>query len=327
MLQHKAPHRNWKPGPKHLTTYDDVQIPEPPTLFDDWKGRTPASAAQRMTIANHLTKADLKLVKPRGLNEEQLALWNQAYGPKNEAFRKAGLTGKALVRWKYQRYVKDYLRCVASVDDGIGRLLDHLESSGLAKNTIVIYSSDQGWYLGEHGWYDKRWMYEESLRMPLIVRWPGATPKGSQRHEPRPEPGLRPDVPRDGRGRRPPSPCRGAAWCRSFAPMQSRAGAGRSTTTTTSSRASTTWRRHYGVRTKQHKLIHFYRLGDWELYDLAADPDELKNVYADPAYARRTRRADAASSSDYAAHYGVTGAADRAFDELLERRRKKRRKK
>ncbi|HBE97283.1 MAG TPA: sulfatase, partial [Verrucomicrobiales bacterium] len=176
MCQHKAPHRNWQPGPDYLTWLDDKTIPEPDTLYDDYKGRTSAASEQTMEIKRHLSANDLKLNKPRGLNPEQLEKWNAAYGPKNEAFEKAKATmsEKEIIQWKYQRYVKDYLRCVKSVDDGIGRILDYLDESGLAKNTIVIYSSDQGWYLGEHGWYDKRWMYEESLRTPLLVRWPGA---------------------------------------------------------------------------------------------------------------------------------------------------------
>ncbi|MCH5373552.1 MAG: sulfatase-like hydrolase/transferase, partial [Planctomycetes bacterium] len=152
MYQHKAPHRNWQPGPDYLTMYDDVTIPEPPTLFDDYSGRGTAAHTQDMTIAKTMNANDLKLTPPKNLTPEQLEKWNAAYEPKNEAFRKANLKGKDLVRWKYQRYIKDYLRCIASVDDNVGRVLDYLDESGLAKNTIVIYSSDQGFYLGEHGW-------------------------------------------------------------------------------------------------------------------------------------------------------------------------------
>ena len=151
MYQHKAPHRPWRPGPDYLTRYDDQFIPEPPTLFDDYVGRGSAAKQQEMEIAHDLNDNDLKLNTPTGLTDQQLADWNAAYGPKNEAFRKANLTGDDLVRWKYQRYIKDYLRCVASVDDNVGRLLDTLDEAGLADNTIVVYSSDQGWYLGEHG--------------------------------------------------------------------------------------------------------------------------------------------------------------------------------
>jgi len=173
MYQHKAPHRRWEPGPKHLTMYDDVTIPEPDNLFDDYSNRGRAAKEQDMSIAKTMTPNDLKLTPARkNLTPEQKRLWDAAYGPKNEAFKKANLQGKDLVRWKYQRYIKDYLRCIASVDENVGRVLDYLDESGLAENTVVIYTSDQGFYLGDHGWFDKRFMYEESLRMPLLVRYP-----------------------------------------------------------------------------------------------------------------------------------------------------------
>jgi arylsulfatase A-like enzyme len=323
MCHHKAPHRNWQPGPDHLTLYDDVTIPEPPTLFDDWSGRTQA-AAQEMTIARHLSEADLKLVPPTGLTDEQLARWNAAYEPKNETFRKAGLEGRALVRWKYQRYVKDYLRCVASVDDNIGRLLRYLDESGLARDTVVVYTADQGWFLGEHGWYDKRWMYEESLRMPLLVRWPAVVDAGSLNE------GL----------------CQNLDFAETFLEV---AGVpvpgdmqGRSLVPLLEGRRPGDWRqsiyyhyyeypavhsvaRHEGVRTARYKLIHFYRLGDWELYDLRKDPDELRNVYDDPAYASVVAELKT-ELERLRKKYGVTGAADRAYDELLESRAKARSK-
>ncbi|MDP6717210.1 MAG: sulfatase-like hydrolase/transferase, partial [Pirellulaceae bacterium] len=173
MYQHKAPHRNWQPGPKYLNKYDDVTLPEPETLWDDYSGRTSAARNQKMTIEKHLSANDLKLNSNRSLTPEQWAAWDAAYGPKNAAFKELNLQGDALVRWKYQRYIKDYLRCVAAVDDNIGRMLKYLDDTGLADNTVIIYSSDQGWYLGDHGWYDKRWMYEESLKMPFVIRWPG----------------------------------------------------------------------------------------------------------------------------------------------------------
>lgn len=181
MCQHKAPHRNWMPAPKYLNWLDDVEIPEPETLWDDYSDREAPASRQAMTIAKHLNSGDLKLNKPGGLNSEQLTAWNAAYGPKNKAFaeKKSTMTEKAIIQWKYQRYVKDYLRCVKSVDDSIGEVLKYLDDNGLTENTVVMYSSDQGWYLGEHGWFDKRWMYEESLKMPLLVRWPGVVKAGS----------------------------------------------------------------------------------------------------------------------------------------------------
>ncbi len=195
MYHHKAPHRNWMPGPKHLTMYDDVTIPEPDTLFDDYSTRSDAARQQTMTIGEHMhlhfdlkvplpeSKSDKKIKRPGGcynrLNDEQRKAWDAAYERKNEAFRKADLEGKDLVRWNYQRYIKDYLRCVASVDDNVGRILDYLDTNGLVENTIVVYTSDQGFYLGEHGWYDKRFMYKESFKMPLLVRYPKEIKAGS----------------------------------------------------------------------------------------------------------------------------------------------------
>ncbi len=284
MYQHKAPHRPWEPGPKHLTMYDDADIPEPTTLFDDYAGRGSAAKMQKMTIANDLSDRDLKLIPPPNLTPAQLATWNAAYGPKNQAFEKANLSGDALVRWKYQRYIKDYLRCVASVDDNLGRVLDYLDESGLSKNTVVIYSSDQGWYLGDHGWYDKRWMYEESLRMPLIVRWPGVAAAGSEDSHMVSNLDFAQTF-LEIAGARQPEEMQG----RSLAPLLR-------------GESPTDWRtsfyyhyyefpgahsvqRHYGVRTDRYKLIYFYTLDEWEMYDLREDPDELQSVYGQVGYA------------------------------------------
>ena len=156
-------------------------FPSPDTLFDDYAGRGTASTMQEMTIRDHLSKADLKLEMPEWMmrmTEEERATWDAAYRPRNEAFEAMDLEGDDLIRWKYQRYAKDYLRCIASVDDSVGVLLDAIDELGLAEDTVVIYTSDQGWYLGEHGWYDKRWMYEESFRTPMMVRWPGVIEPG-----------------------------------------------------------------------------------------------------------------------------------------------------
>ncbi|MCP4642530.1 MAG: sulfatase, partial [bacterium] len=195
MVQHKAPHREWEPGPDHLTTFDDVTIPEPDTLFDDYSGRGTAAHEQDMTISKTMRMGpDLKVWnetpsdEEKGpwkrtfgrMNEDQRKAWFAAYNPKNDAFRKANLEGDDLVRWKYQRYMKDYLRCIRSVDDNVGRVLDYLKANGLEDNTVVFYSSDQSFYLGEHGWFDKRFIYEESLRTPLVARWPGVTKPGSE---------------------------------------------------------------------------------------------------------------------------------------------------
>ena len=292
MFQHKAPHRNWMPAPKYLNWLDDVTVAEPDTLWDDYDGRTRSASRQTMTVKEHLNPRDLKLTGHGTMNAEQIARWDAAYGPKNEAFVAArdSMTEEEIVRWKYQRYVKDYLRCVKSVDDGIGSVLDYLDESGLADNTVVIYSSDQGWYLGEHGWFDKRWMYEESLKTPLLVRWPKVIPAGT----------INEDI------------VSNLDFAETFLDI---AGVdvpenmqGRSLVDLFKGQTPDDWRttfyyhyyenpgahnvaRHYGVTDGRHKLIHLYALegetiDDWELFDLSSDPNELTSVYDDPAYAQ-----------------------------------------
>lgn len=284
MYQHKAPHRRWEPGPDHLITYDDVDIPEPETLWDDYQGRSPAAAMQNMQLSENLSARDLKITPPPDLTPEQLDLWLAAYAPKNDALRNSPLHGEALTRWKYQRYIKDYLRTVASVDDNLGRVLDYLDQSGLAENTIVVYNSDQGWYLGEHGWYDKRWMYEESFLTPLIVRWPGRIAAGRVNTDFVSNldfaatfmdlAGV--EVPADVQGRslkpifldRTPADWRKSMYYHYYEYP-----------------ASHCVQRHYGVRTDRYKLIYFYQIDEWELFDLQTDPNELNSRYADPALA------------------------------------------
>ncbi|CAN5834054.1 hypothetical protein BH23PLA1_BH23PLA1_13660 [soil metagenome] len=289
MTQHKAPHRDWQPGPKYLTRYDDEVIPEPETLFDDYSGRGTAARTQDMTIAETMTPRDLKLVTPGNLTPEQRELWDAAYGPKNQAFEEANLSGKDLVRWKYQRYIKDYLRCIDSVDENIGRMLDYLDESGLADNTIVIYASDQGFYLGEHGWFDKRFMYEESLRTPFLVRWPGVTEPGSRTDAIVSNLDFAPtflemagvEAPEEMQGESLVPLLEGESpedWRQSFYYHYYEFPGAHSV------------RRHYGVRDHRYKLIHFYNIREWELFDLERDPHELKSVYEDPAYAEVRQR-------------------------------------
>ena len=284
MMQHKAPHRNWQTGPDHLTMYDGIEIPEPESLRDDYSGKASPARTQKMTITSHLSAKDLKLNgAPKNLNESQKELWNNAYAPKNKAFEEAQLTGDELLKWKYQRYIKDYLRCVASVDDNLGKVLDYLDSSGLSKNTVVIYSSDQGWYLGDHGWYDKRWMYEESLKMPFLVRWPGVIKPGSVCN----------DI------------VSNVDFAETFLEI---AGAqipsdmqGQSLLPILKGQKPNNWRttfyyhyyefpgahsvrRHYGVTTGRYKLIHYYNIDEWELFDLDEDPEEYTSVYGKSEY-------------------------------------------
>ena len=183
------------PGPNQLDLFMDTEFPEPETLFDDWEGRSTAASTQEMTISDHMYLWHDLMVPPEEgvilegpdkwahgnvnrMNESQRATWDETFDEENNAFAKSNLKGKALTRWKYQRYMKNYLRCIKGIDDNVGRLLDYLEENNL-ENTIVIYMSDQGFFLGEHGWYDKRFMYEPCLRIPLLVSWPGVTDKGS----------------------------------------------------------------------------------------------------------------------------------------------------
>ncbi|MEM9352669.1 MAG: sulfatase [Planctomycetota bacterium] len=291
MYQHKAPHRPWDPGPGYLSLYEDANIPEPPSLFEDYRERGPAVRQQDMTIAETMNDRDLKLVAPENLTKTQRAEWESAYGRRNQAFHKAGLTGDALTRWKYQRYIKDYLRCVAAVDDQLARVLGYLDESGLAENTMVVYCSDQGFYLGEHGWFDKRWMYEESLRTPCIVRWPGVAAPGSYSEDI-----VSPldfaatfleaagvEKPSDLQGRSLLPILQGATpedWRRSFYYHYYEYPGWHSV------------RRHYGVTDGRFKLIHFYEpdLDYWELYDLHNDRDEVQNVADNPAYVEVRRR-------------------------------------
>ncbi|MFT5424844.1 MAG: arylsulfatase A-like enzyme [Phycisphaerales bacterium] len=293
MIHHKAPHRNWQPAPRFLQLYDGADIPEPATLFDDWSGKGPPAREQEMTVANHLSRFDLKLDEPKDLTPDQLAAWKAAYDPKNAAFEAANLEGDDLVRWQYQRYAKDYLRCIAAVDEGVGTILDTLDELGLAENTIVIYTSDQGWFLGDHGWYDKRWMYEESFRTPLLVRWPGQTGSvggagtvsttmvQNLDYAPTFLDAAGVEIPEDMQGR-------------SLRPVMGGA-------TPDDWRTSLYYQyfeypavhmvaKHRGIRTDRYKLIEFYERaegdGRWELYDLQEDPDEMHNVAGTAEYER-----------------------------------------
>jgi len=297
---HKAPHRNWQPGPDYLTMFDDQEIPEPETLFDDYSSRGSAAKSQEMTVGEHLNEGDLKFKAPQNLTPEQLSIWNAAYDPKNQQFEEAALTGDELVRWKYQRYIKDYLRCVQAVDDDLGRVLAYLDESGLADNTIVIYSSDQGFYLGEHGWFDKRFIYEESLRMPLIVRWPGRVQPGSVDTHLVQNLDFAPTVleiagveaPTDLQGKSLVSLLSGQAvpdW-RSAAYYHYYEYPGAHSV-----------RRHYGVRSARYKLAYFYGLDEWEFFDLEKDPNELVSRYEDPEYSSQIEelKAELASLRQY----------------------------
>lgn len=286
MCQHKAPHREWAPALRHLGWSGDRVFPEPDTLFDDYSGRGRAEKEQDMTLEKTFTPLDAKLVPAPNLTEAQLKTWNAYYDPLNAAMESAKLSGADLVRWRYQRYMHDYLATVKAVDENVGRLLNYLEEEGIADETLVVLSSDQGFYLGEHGWFDKRWIYEESLTTPLLVRWPGVTKAGSTSAAmvsiiDFPETFLEAagqPVPADMQGRSLISVLKGetpADWRRSFYYHYYEFPGAHSV------------RKHYGVVTDRHKLFHFYEpeMDYWTLIDREKDPKELTNVYQDPAYA------------------------------------------
>ncbi len=284
MLHYNASHRFWDPGPGQLGLFRDTVLPEPPTFWDAGAGRTSAVREQEMEIARDLFARDLKLEPPPELTPEQLERWNRYYEPENRRLEELGLEGDDLTRWKYQRYITDFMRVIIGMDEAIGRFLDHLAEAGLDENTIVVYTSDQGFFLGDHGWFDKRWMYEESLRTPLIVRWPGVVEAGTVNTDlvmnldfaqtfldiagTTADPGMQ------GRSILPllrgttPDDWRDAIYYQYF--------------------AFPDWHmvhRQYGIRTHRHKLIHYYEIGEWELFDLALDPNELNSVHDDPRYA------------------------------------------
>ena len=307
MCQHKAPHRNWAPAPRHFDLFPK-DVPEPPTLMDDYAGRSSLLKENEMSIRNHFHWGhDMKFKgenqfpeafrgrhangEYRRMTAQQKKTWDAKYEPENQAFiekMKAGdYSPEDIVRWKYQRYIKDYLKCVAAVDDSVGTLLQYLDDQDLAQDTIVIYSSDQGFYLGEHGWYDKRWMFEESLQMPFVIRWPGVLDPGTKSQALIQNIDYGPTF-LDAAGVPIPPEMQG----RSLLPVLQDAGD-----------PPSDWRDaiyyayyenaavhavpiHDGVRSERYKLMFFPRGRQWQLFDLQEDPQELKSVHADPEYAQ-----------------------------------------
>ncbi len=313
LLHHKTPHRNWMPEIKYLNLYDDVEFPYPENLFDDYEGRE-AAKTQEMSIKDCMSWSyDLKVDQMKEhdktpwivrdwkralerMSPSEIEAWKHAYDAENEAMMAANLSEKELVKWKYQRYIKDYVRCIKSLDDQIGRVLDYLDKEGLADNTIVVYTSDQGFYMGEHGWFDKRFMYEESFRTPIIVRCPRLIKKQ----------GVRSDALVQNidfaptylavAGVEQPDWMVGRSWLDIFA---------RNGKTPRDWRETLYYhyydypaihmvRRHDGVSDGRYKLLHFYGKGkgkdlhndidEWELFDLKHDPTEMHNIYGQPKY-------------------------------------------
>ena len=277
MCHHKAPHRPWDSDEKHAHMYEDEDVPMPDNFFDDYANRSNAAKDAKMRVFGHMSETDLKI---------------DTLGPPPE-----GLSETELANWQYQRYIKEYLRCVASIDDNVGRMLDYFDEEGIADDTLVIYTSDQGFFLGDHGWYDKRFMYEESLRMPFLVRYPREIQSGSSSDAM----ALNIDFAEtwlDYAGLSIPDDMQGT----SMRPLLN----GETPDDWRTSMYYRYWMHlthhyvpaHYGIRTHRHKLIYYYgeALGttasidepkepEWELFDLEKDPNEMCSVYDDPAYA------------------------------------------
>lgn len=310
LLYHqKAPHREWLPALRHLEKYTSMSFEEPPTLFDDFEGRGTAAKSAEMNLLDHMNWAGDSKIRPELMDElgieeymewdkgaynnnlgrmtkEQRAAWDAVYDPINEDFKKRypDMSREDLMHWRYQRYMQDYIGSVASVDEGVGELLDYLEKNGLAENTIVVYTSDQGFYLGEHGWFDKRFMYEESLRTPLLIRYPKEIDPGTKIDALVQNLDFAPTF-LDYAGVEIPSDIQGKSF-RDLASGKTSEWRDAIYYTYYEYPSIHMVKRHYGIRTDRYKLIHFYYdIDEWELYDLEKDPQELKNVYDDPAYA------------------------------------------
>lgn len=294
MLHFKAPHRPWEPDSIYQHLWDDVDFPYPATFNDDYKTREKTAGQSMATIENHLSRNDLKQTPPAGLTEKERADWLWYGGSGNNQFwtPNDSLQGQKLKNWKFQQYIKNYLRCVRSVDDNVGRVLDYLKESGLDENTIVVYMGDQGFYLGEHGWYDKRWMYEESFQMPCLIRYPKDIKPGEKINLLATNIDIAPTL-LDYAGVKIPKDMQG----KSLKPILEE-----------NKCAEKNWRKsvyyqyfeypkwhnvlpHYGLRTDRYVLIHFYFTEDmWEFYDLEKDPNELTNQYANPEYCKIIER-------------------------------------
>ena len=296
-IHHKAPHRTWMPDLCDLDLYDDVTYPMPENFYDKYEGRIPASKQEMSIIKDMDLVYDLKMADKENeihtttgleeagrnmynaLNPEQKAVWDKHYDPIIAKFKQDKLTGKALAEWKYQQYMHDYMRVIHSIDRNVGRVLKYLEENGLMENTMIVYTSDQGFYMGEHGWFDKRFMYEESFGMPMVMRWPGHIKPGTQ------VTGLTQNIDfaptfLDMCGISIPQDMQGV----SFKELVEKGKTPRD------------WRKslyyhyyefpgfhsvraHYGVKMERYKLMHFYVDDNWELYDLKTDPEEMHNLY------------------------------------------------
>jgi arylsulfatase A-like enzyme len=278
LLQYKAPHREWSPDKKYESLFEGQDIPYPETFYDDYYGREQTAGDTHMTM-DYLNRRDIKLSAPDSLNEKEQRKWLDFGNKPNQiATPDSNLTGKQLQEWKFQRYIKDYLATIRSVDDNIGRVLKYLEENNLEENTIVIYASDQGFFLGEHGWFDKRWMYEESMRMPFVIKYPKLIKPNTRVEDVIANIDIAPSI-LELTGIEIPEEIQGKSFVKLLSEKESK-----------------DWRQsmyyqyyeypfwhhvqpHYGIRTDRYKLIHFYYDVDiWEFYDLNDDPQELNNL-------------------------------------------------
>ena len=310
LLYHqKAPHRNWKPEEKYLTLFDDKTFDPPANFFDDYSNRGTAAKTQEMLIA--ATEEQIEVAHGNGghgrwghdfkmrtdpcgnttgfekelerFSPDQKTAWLNAYTPKNEAMKAQNLEGRDLALWKFNRYLKDYLRTIQSVDDSVGDVLDYLDQEGLTENTIVVYTSDQGFYLGEHGWFDKRFMYEESLRTPLLMRYPKEISAGSKVNALIQNLDFAPTF-LDYAGVPIPEDIQGESF-RNIVNQKTENGRDAIYYTYYEYPSVHMVKRHYGVRTERYKLMHFYYdIDEWELYDLEKDPTEMINLYGQKEY-------------------------------------------
>jgi arylsulfatase A-like enzyme len=307
---HKAPHREWLPPERHYKEYMKKTFPEPETLFDDYEGRGSAAREAEMNLLTHMNWAGDSKIPPEVMDElgipetsnwdkrafentigrmtpEQRAAWDAVYDPMREDFKKRypTMTEKEKMQWRYQRYMQDYLGSIAAVDDGVGRLLDYLDENGLAENTLVIYTSDQGFYLGEHGWFDKRFIYEESFKTPLLAKWPGVIEPGSASDQMVQNLDFAQTL-LDAAGIDAPSDMQGESLVPLLKGEEDKWDREAVYYHYYEYPSVHMVKRHYGIVTREFKLAHFYYdVDEWELYDRLKDPLEMMNVYDDPAYA------------------------------------------
>jgi len=309
MYLHKAPHREWYPAARHFKEFTKKTFPEPVTLFDDYKRRGSAAKEAEMNLLTHMTNSADSKIYPKVVDElgikegnnwgrnvfnmkysrftsEQKEEWDKIYGPINKEFKALypNMDDKEFMKWRYQRYMQDYLGCIAAVDENVGRLLDYLDKSGLSENTIVVYTSDQGFYLGEHGWFDKRFIYNESFKTPLLVRWPGVIKRESTSDQMVQNLDFAQTF-LDAAGIISPKDMQGESLLKLFKGEEKDWTRDAVYYHYYEYPGAHMVKRHYGIVTREYKLVHFYDdIDEWELYDRLKDTLEMNNVYNDPDY-------------------------------------------